>query len=73
MQDIRAIVDSDTAQTRAIFAKHIDRITLTPTGEHYVASGTWIFMGRGSIDGAGDRIAPRVYTPLACHWLHNNF
>jgi hypothetical protein len=62
MQDIRAIVDSDTAQTRAIFAKHIDRITLTPTGEHYVASGTWIFMGRGSIDGAGgpDRTT-RVY------------
>ena len=53
MRDIRAIVDSDAAQTRAIFARHIEKITLTPTGEHYVASGTWDFVGRGSIGGAG--------------------
>jgi site-specific DNA recombinase len=53
MRDIRAIVNSDAAQTRAIFAKHIEKITLTPTGEHYVASGTWNFVGRGSIGGAG--------------------
>lgn len=53
MRDIRAIVNSDVAQTRAIFAKHIDKITMTPAGEHYVASGTWNFMGRGSIGGAG--------------------
>jgi len=39
-RDIRAIVNSDTAQTRAIFAKHIEKITLTPKGEHYLASGT---------------------------------
>ena len=53
MRDIRAIVNSDAAQTRAIFGKHIERITLTPSGEHFVASGTWNFVGRGSIGGAG--------------------
>jgi hypothetical protein len=53
MRDIRAIVNSDPAQTRAIFAKHIEKITLTPTGEHYVASGSWNFVWRGSIGGAG--------------------
>jgi site-specific DNA recombinase len=53
MRDVREIVNSDTARTRAVFAKHIDRITLTPTGEHYVASGTWNLLERGSIDGAG--------------------
>ncbi len=53
MRDIRAIVNSDPAKTRAMFAKHIERITLTPSGEHYVASGTWNFVGRGSIGGAG--------------------
>jgi hypothetical protein len=26
---------------------------MTPTGEHYVASGNWNLVGRGSIDGAG--------------------
>jgi hypothetical protein len=53
MRDICAIVNSDPAKTRAMFAKRIDRITLTPSGEHYVASGTWNFVGRGSIGGAG--------------------
>ena len=53
VREIRAIVNSDVAQTHALFARHIEKITLTPTGEHYVASGTWNFVGRGSIDGAG--------------------
>jgi hypothetical protein len=53
MQEIRAIANSNAAQTRAIFVKHIEKITLTPTGEPYVASGTWDFVGRGSIGGAG--------------------
>ena len=53
MQDIRGIVSSDTARTRAIFAKHIEKITLKPNGDHYLASGTWDFVGRGSIGGAG--------------------
>jgi hypothetical protein len=53
MRDVRELVNSEAARTRALFAKHIERITLTPTGEHYVASGTRDFMGRGSIDGAG--------------------
>jgi hypothetical protein len=58
MREIRTIVNSDPAKTRAMFAKHIERITLTPSGEHYVASRTWNFVGRGSISGAGARIAP---------------
>ena len=53
MRDVREIVNSDPAQTRAVFARHIDKIALTPTGEHYVASGMWNLLGRGSIDGAG--------------------
>lgn len=68
MRDIREIANSDTAQTRAIFAKHIEKITLTPSGEHYLASGTWDFVGRGSIDGAGgpDRTRRAAFSiPLA--------
>jgi len=38
---------------RAELAKHIEKITLTPSGECYIALGTWNFVGRGSIDGAG--------------------
>jgi hypothetical protein len=50
MKDIRVILNSDTAQVRAEFAKHIEKITMTPSGEHYVASGTWNLVGRGSIN-----------------------
>jgi hypothetical protein len=56
MRDVREIVNSDTARTRAVFAKHIHKITLTPTGEHHVASGMWNLLGRGSIDGAGGSV-----------------
>ncbi len=30
-----------------------EKITLTPSSETYIASGTWNFVGRGSIGGAG--------------------
>ena len=53
MNHIRALLNSEPARVRAEFAKHIEKITMTPSGEHYVASGTWHLVGRGSIDGAG--------------------
>jgi hypothetical protein len=53
MRNLREILNSDVASVRAKLAKHIEKITLIPTGEHYMASGTWNFLGRGSIGGAG--------------------
>jgi len=53
MQNLRTIMNSDIAHARAELAKHIEKITLTPSGECYIASGTWNFVERGSIDGAG--------------------
>jgi site-specific DNA recombinase len=53
MKELRALLNSDSAVVRAELARHIDSITMTPTGEHYVASGNWNLVGRGSIDGAG--------------------
>ena len=69
MRDIRAVVNSDPAKTRATFAKHIERITLTPSGEHCVASGTWNFVGRGSIGGAGGGSGPNVCRFGLSGWL----
>jgi len=40
MQNLRAIVNSDVAHVRSELAKHIEKITLTPSGESYIASGT---------------------------------
>ena len=53
MKDVRGMLNSDPARVRAEFSKHIEKITMEPNGEHYVASGTWHLVGRGSIDGAG--------------------
>ncbi len=39
MQNLRAIMNSNTAQVRAELAKHIEKITLTPSGQCYIASG----------------------------------
>ena len=55
MQDLRAILNSDFGHVRAELAKHIEKITLAPNGDTYVASGTWNFVGRGSIGGAAGR------------------
>ena len=61
MNDIRAMLNSDPARVRAEFANHVEKITMTPSGEHYVDSGTWHLVARGSIDGAGSP----VYTTRA--------
>jgi hypothetical protein len=53
MNDIRGNVELDQAHVRAEFVKHIEKITMEPSGEHYAASGTWYLVGRGSSDGAG--------------------
>ncbi len=55
-------MNSDIASVRAELAKHIEKITLTPSGECYIASGTWNFVGCGSIDGAGGQ--NRTMVPL---------
>ena len=62
MRNLRAVLNSDVDRVRTKLSKHIEKITLTPTGEVYTASGTWNFVGRGSIGGAGGRFAPYSHT-----------
>jgi hypothetical protein len=53
MKDLAGLLNCDAARVRAELAKHITAITMTPKGEHYIASGSWDLLGRGRIDGAG--------------------
>ena len=53
MKNLREVLNADAARVRAKLANHIEKITLKPNGECYLASGTWNFVGRGSIGGAG--------------------
>jgi hypothetical protein len=64
MRAVRVIVNSDPAKTPAMFGNHIERITLTPSGEHYLASGTSHFVGRSSIDGAGPPVPTERHIPF---------
>ena len=64
MQNLRAILNSDVAHARAELAKHIEKITLTPSGECYIASGTWNFVGRGTIGGAGGQYSTTRRVPF---------
>jgi len=56
MRNVREVLNADAVRVRAKLANHIEKITLKPTGECYLASGTWSFVGRGSTGGAGGPI-----------------
>jgi hypothetical protein len=53
MRNVREVLNADATRVKAKLASHIEKIILKPSGECYLASGTWDFVERGSIDGAG--------------------
>lgn len=68
MKDLRRMLNSGIPLVRAELAKHIEKITMTPDGEHFVASGKWNLLDRGSIDGAGGTactVLPQIYFRVA--------
>src|SRR5258708_7040839 len=70
MNHIRAMLNSEPARVRAEFAKHIEKITMTPSGERYVVSGPCHLVGRGRIDGAGGQNRTgyaRLFRPALSH------
>jgi hypothetical protein len=40
MKDLAGLLNADAPRVRAELAKHITAITMTPEGEHYIASGS---------------------------------
>jgi site-specific DNA recombinase len=52
LANVRGILNAEPVTVRAELAKHVEKITLTPEGRIYVASGTWKLLGVGSMDGA---------------------
>ncbi len=45
LKDLQAVFAGDAATVRAEISKHVQKITLTPDGRTYVASGTWNVLG----------------------------
>ncbi len=61
------LLNSEPRIARAAIGKHVQKITLTPEGRAFIASGSWDLLGEGSVAVTmvpEDRIAPGVYINL---------
>ena len=55
--DVRRLLNKKPQLARTELAKHVRRITLTPQGKTYVATGEWSLLGLVSYGGAGGPIS----------------
>jgi site-specific DNA recombinase len=53
LRNLQSMLTGEPRLVRAEIAKHVEKITLTPEGRTYIASGTWDLLGCGWIHGAG--------------------
>ena len=71
LRDVRSLLNGDPRVARAAISKHVQKITLTPDGRVFIASGEWDLLGFGAdtfmlVPGA--RIAPSAHFNSACRW-----
>jgi site-specific DNA recombinase len=52
VRDLRQYLNTDTLKARTHIAKHVEKIVMEPSGEAYVASGSWNLLGEIRWDGA---------------------
>jgi hypothetical protein len=45
LSNLQALFGAEAVTVRAEIAKHVQKITLTPEGRTYIASGTWNVLG----------------------------
>lgn len=45
LKELRLVLNSQPRIAQAEIAKHVEKITLTPEGRTYIASGTWNVLG----------------------------
>jgi len=71
LKSLQSMWTGEARLVRAELAKHVQKITLTPEGRTYVASGSWDLLGGVAVTMVpGDRIATVVHSPLVCRWPH---
>jgi hypothetical protein len=58
LTELRALFGAEAVTIRAEISKHVQKITLTPEGRSYVASGTWNVLGVNPWMVPGARFAP---------------
>lgn len=53
LKDVRGLLDGDITLAPAALLKHVEKITLDPNGNAYIAAGNWNLLEQGARDGAG--------------------
>src|SRR5207302_8990842 len=48
-RDLRKLLDSEPRIARAAIGEHVPKITLTPEGRAFIASGSWDLLGDGGV------------------------
>jgi site-specific DNA recombinase len=48
-RDLRKLLNSEPRIARATIGKHVQKITLTPKGRAFIASGSWDLLGEGGV------------------------
>src|SRR6267143_1123078 len=48
-RDLRKLLNGEPRIARAAIGKHVQKITLTPEGRTYIASGSWDLLGAGAV------------------------
>ena len=68
LRDLRKLLNGEPRIARAAIGERVQKITLTPEGKTYIASGSWDLLGAGAVAVSmvpGARFAPRVPPSLA--------
>jgi site-specific DNA recombinase len=69
LRDLRTLFASEVVTIRAEIAKHVQKITLTPEGRTYIASGTWDLLGVAAWMVPGEGSGPNVCWFASGGWL----
>jgi len=73
LRNLQSLLNGEPRLARAEIIKHVQKITMTPEGRTYIASGSWDLLGSVAVTMVpGARHAPRVRSNFKCLWRRDN-
>jgi hypothetical protein len=64
LRDLRKLLNGEPRIARAAIGKHVQKITMTPEGRTYIASGSWDSLGLGAV---AVSMVPGAWYARICH------
>jgi hypothetical protein len=72
LKSLQSLWIGEARLVRAEIAKHVERITVTPEGRSYIASGTWDLLGSVAVTMVpGARLKRSATSPSRLGWLRD--